>query len=177
MRLLKSNKLLSIVNSYVVDSPQPSNLSYMWNFGSLLATCLGLQIVTGIILAMHYTPNVDLAFISVEHIMRDVNYGWLIRYLHANGASFFFIFVYLHIGRGMYYGSYKSPRILPWSIGVIILVLMMGTAFLGYIIISPKWLEIYNNEYLIVTSALLPLTPSLKLQEILSKNNLKPLRT
>nr|UHB41882.1 apocytochrome b [Apiotrichum gracile] len=134
MRLLKSNKLLSIVNSYIVDSPQPSNLSYAWNFGSLLATCLGLQIVTGIILAMHYTPNVDLAFISVEHIMRDVNYGWLIRYLHANGASFFFIFVYLHIGRGMYYGSYKSPRILPWSIGVIILVLMMGTAFLGYVL-------------------------------------------
>jgi len=134
MRLLKSNKLLSIVNSYVVDSPQPSNLSYMWNFGSLLATCLGLQIVTGIILAMHYTPNVDLAFVSVEHIMRDVNYGWLIRYLHANGASFFFIFVYLHIGRGLYYGSYKSPRIWPWSIGVIILVLMMGTAFLGYVL-------------------------------------------
>ena len=134
MRLLKKNNLLSIVNSYVVDSPQPANLSYMWNFGSLLATCLGLQIVTGIILAMHYTPNVDLAFISVEHIMRDVNYGWLIRYLHANGASFFFIFVYLHIGRGMYYGSYKSPRILPWSVGVIILVLMMGTAFLGYVL-------------------------------------------
>lgn len=134
MRLLKSNKLLSIVNSYIVDSPQPSNLSYAWNFGSLLATCLGIQIVTGIILAMHYTPNVDLAFISVEHIMRDVNYGWMIRYLHANTASFFFIFVYLHIGRGMYYGSYKSPRIWPWSIGVIILVLMMGTAFLGYVL-------------------------------------------
>jgi ubiquinol-cytochrome c reductase cytochrome b subunit len=132
MRLLKSNKLLSIVNSYIVDSPQPSNLSYAWNFGSLLATCLGIQIVTGVILAMHYTPNVDLAFISVEHIMRDVNYGWMIRYLHANTASFFFIFVYLHIGRGMYYGSYKRPRIWPWSIGVIILVLMIGTAFLGY---------------------------------------------
>ena len=134
MRLLKSNKVLSIVNSYIVDSPQPSNISYMWNFGSLLATCLGIQIVTGVILAMHYTPNVDLAFISVEHIMRDVNYGWMIRYLHANTASFFFIFVYLHIARGMYYGSYKSPRILPWSIGVIILVLMMGTAFLGYVL-------------------------------------------
>lgn len=134
MRFLKSNKLRSIINSYVVDSPQPSNISYMWNFGSLLATCLGIQIVTGVILAMHYTPNVDLAFISVEHIMRDVNYGWMIRYLHANTASFFFIFVYLHIGRGMYYGSYKSPRILPWSIGVIILVLMMGTAFLGYVL-------------------------------------------
>lgn len=134
MRFLKSNKLRSIINSYIVDSPQPSNISYMWNFGSLLATCLGIQIVTGVILAMHYTPNVDLAFISVEHIMRDVNYGWMIRYLHANTASFFFIFVYLHIGRGMYYGSYKSPRILPWSIGVIILVLMMGTAFLGYVL-------------------------------------------
>ena len=176
MRLLKSNKLLSIVNSYVVDSPQPSNLSYMWNFGSLLATCLGLQIVTGIILAMHYTPNVDLAFISVEHIMRDVNYGWLIRYLHANGASFFFIFVYLHIARGMYYGSYKSPRILPWSIGVIILVLMMGTAFLG-LLNSPKWLEILNSESFIMTSRLLPLTPSAKLQAILSKNKMSPVRT
>jgi ubiquinol-cytochrome c reductase cytochrome b subunit len=122
------------VNSYVVDSPQPANLSYAWNFGSLLATCLGIQIVTGIILAMHYTPNVDLAFVSVEHIMRDVNYGWMIRYIHANVASFFFIFVYLHIGRGLYYGSYKSPRVLPWSIGVIILVLMMGIAFLGYVL-------------------------------------------
>lgn len=176
MRLLKSSKLLSIVNSYVVDSPQPSNLSYLWNFGSLLATCLGLQLVTGIILAMHYTPNVDLAFISVEHIMRDVNYGWMIRYLHANGASFFFIFVYLHIARGMYYGSYKSPRILPWSIGVIILVLMMGTAFLG-LLNSPKWLEIINNESFIMTSSLLPLTPSANLQYILSKNKMSPLRT
>jgi ubiquinol-cytochrome c reductase cytochrome b subunit len=132
MRLLKTNTLLGLVNSYVVDSPQPANLSYAWNGGSLLATCLGIQIVTGIILAMHYTPNVDLAFVSVEHIMRDVNYGWMIRYIHANVASFFFIFVYLHIGRGLYYGSYKSPRVLPWSIGVIILVLMMGVAFLGF---------------------------------------------
>lgn len=134
MRLLKSNPLLSLVNSYIVDSPQPVNLSYVWNFGSLLALCLGIQIATGVILAMHYTPNVDLAFISVEHIMRDVNYGWMIRYIHANVASFFFIFVYLHIGRGLYYGSYKSPRVLLWSIGVIILVLMMGVAFLGYVL-------------------------------------------
>lgn len=134
MRLLKSHPLLSLVNSYVVDSPQPANISYMWNFGSLLATCLGLQLVTGIILAMHYTPNVDLAFISVEHIMRDVNYGWLLRYMHANGASFFFIFVYLHIGRGLYYGSYRAPRTLTWSIGVIIFILMMATAFLGYVL-------------------------------------------
>jgi len=134
MRLLKRNTLLGLVNSYVVDSPQPSNLSYAWNGGSLLATCLGIQIVTGVILAMHYTPNVDLAFVSVEHIMRDVNYGWMIRYIHANVASFFFIFVYLHIGRGLYYGSYKSPRTIVWSIGVIILVLMMAIAFLGYVL-------------------------------------------
>ena len=134
MRTLKANPLLSLVNSYMVDSPQPANISYMWNFGSLLALCLGVQIVTGVFLAMHYTPSVDLAFISVEHIMRDVNYGWLLRYLHANGASAFFIFVYAHIGRGLYYGSYKSPRVLPWSLGVIILVLMMGIAFLGYVL-------------------------------------------
>ena len=109
--------------------------------------------------------------------MLDVNYGWMIRYLHANGASFFFIFVYLHIARGMYYGSYKSPRILPWSIGVIILVLMMGTAFLGYIKYSLKWLEFTNYEsFTIMSSVLLPLAPSLKLQDILSKNKISPVR-
>jgi ubiquinol-cytochrome c reductase cytochrome b subunit len=134
MRLLKSSTLLGLYNSYVVDSPQPANLSYAWNFGSLLAICLGTQIVTGVLLAMHYTPSVDLAFVSVEHIMRDVNYGWLLRYIHANVASFFFIFVYAHIARGLYYGSYKAPRTLPWSIGVIMLVLMMGIAFLGYVL-------------------------------------------
>jgi len=137
MRLLKSHPILGLVNSYTVDSPQPANISYMWNFGSLLGACLIIQIITGVTLAMHYTPSVDLAFVSVEHIMRDVNYGWLLRYLHANVASFFFIFVYLHIGRGLYYGSYRSPRVLPWSIGVIILVLMMATAFLGYVL--PYW--------------------------------------
>jgi ubiquinol-cytochrome c reductase cytochrome b subunit len=134
MRLLKTHVLLRLVNSYVVDSPQPSNISYLWNFGSLLATCLIIQILTGAFLAMHYTPSVDLAFNSVEHIMRDVNNGWLLRYTHANVASFFFIFVYMHIGRGLYYSSYKSPRVLVWSIGVIILVLMMAIAFLGYVL-------------------------------------------
>jgi ubiquinol-cytochrome c reductase cytochrome b subunit len=118
----------------MVDSPQPANISYMWNFGSLLGLCLGIQIITGVTLAMHYTPNIDLAFASVEHIMRDVNYGWLIRYMHANVASFFFIFVYIHIGRGLYYGSYRSPRILLWSVGVIIFLLMIITAFLGYVL-------------------------------------------
>ena len=134
MRLLKSHPILGLLNSYMIDSPQPANISYMWNFGSLLGACLGIQIVTGVLLAMHYTPSIDMAFLRVEHIMRDVNYGWLIRYTHANTASFFFIFVYLHIGRGLYYGSYKRPRILPWSIGVIILVLMMATAFMGYVL-------------------------------------------
>lgn len=134
MKLLKSHSLLSLANNYVIDSPQPSNLNYAWNFGSLLALCLVIQIATGVFLAMHYTPNIDLAFISVEHIMRDVNYGWLIRYTHANTASFFFTFVYLHIGRGLYYGSYKAPRVLTWSIGVIILILMIVTGFLGYVL-------------------------------------------
>jgi len=134
MRSLKTHVLLRLFNSYVVDSPQPANISYLWNFGSLLATCLIIQILTGAFLAMHYTPNVDFAFNSVEHIMRDVNNGWLIRYTHANVASFFFIFVYMHIGRGLYYSSYKSPRVLVWSIGVIILVLMMAIGFLGYVL-------------------------------------------
>uniref|UniRef100_A0A896Z8U7 Cytochrome b n=1 Tax=Coniophora olivacea TaxID=85977 RepID=A0A896Z8U7_9AGAM len=134
MRILKSHSLLRLFNSYVVDSPQPANISYMWNFGSLLATCLVIQILTGAFLAMHYQAHVDFAFNSVEHIMRDVNNGWLIRYTHANVASFFFIFVYMHIARNMYYGSYKSPRVLVWSIGVIILVLMMAIAFLGYVL-------------------------------------------
>jgi ubiquinol-cytochrome c reductase cytochrome b subunit len=134
MKLLKRHPLLSIANSYVIDSPQPSNINYMWNFGSLLALCLVIQIATGVFLAMHYTPHVDLAFLSVEHIMRDVNYGWMIRYLHANTASFFFTFVYLHMGRGLYYGSYKSPRALPWLIGVFIFLLMIITGFLGYVL-------------------------------------------
>jgi len=134
MRILKTHFLLRLLNSYLVDSPQPANITYLWNFGSLLAVCLVIQILTGAFLAMHYTPNVDFAFNSVEHIMRDVNNGWLIRYMHANVASFFFIFVYAHIGRGLYYSSYKTPRVLVWSIGVIILILMIGTAFLGYVL-------------------------------------------
>jgi len=134
MRILKTNVLLRLVNSYLVDSPQPANLSYLWNFGSLLAVCLVIQILTGCFLAMHYVANVDLAFDSVEHIMRDVDNGYILRYTHANVASFFFIFVYAHIGRGLWYGSYRSPRVLVWSIGVIILVLMMAIGFLGYVL-------------------------------------------
>lgn len=134
MRTFKSQILLRFVNSYIIDSPQPASISYLWNFGSLLATCLVLQILTGIFLAMHYQPHVDFAFNSVEHIMRDVNNGWAVRYTHANVASFFFIFVYAHIARGLYYGSYKAPRVLLWAIGVIILIVMMATAFLGYVL-------------------------------------------
>jgi ubiquinol-cytochrome c reductase cytochrome b subunit len=106
----------------------------MWNFGSLLGLCLGIQIITGVTLAMHYNPSVSEAFNSIEHIMRDVENGWLIRYLHSNTASAFFFLVYLHIGRGFYYGSYRAPRTLAWTIGTIILILMMGTAFLGYVL-------------------------------------------
>jgi len=112
----------------------PKNLNYWWNFGSLAGITLVIMIVTGIILSMHYTAHVDHAFQSVERIMRDVNYGWLIRYIHANGASFFFIVVYIHIFRGLYYGSYKAPRELLWMLGVVILLLMMATAFMGYVL-------------------------------------------
>jgi ubiquinol-cytochrome c reductase cytochrome b subunit len=134
MRILKSHPLLKLVNSYLIDASQPSNISYLWNFGSLLLVCLVIQIITGVTLAMHYSPNVLEAFNSIEHIMRDVNNGWLIRYLHSNTASAFFFLVYLHIGRGMYYGSYRAPRTLVWAIGTVILILMMGTGFLGYVL-------------------------------------------
>ncbi len=126
--------LLSVLNAHIVDYPTPSNLNYLWSFGSLAGICLVLQILTGIFLAMHYTPHVDLAFLSVEHIMRDVEGGWLLRYMHANGASMFFIVTYLHMFRGLYYGSYASPREFLWCIGVIILLLMIITAFIGYVL-------------------------------------------
>jgi ubiquinol-cytochrome c reductase cytochrome b subunit len=116
------------------EYPTPKNLSYWWNFGSLAGFMLVTMIVTGIFLAMNYTPHVDYAFNSVERIMRDVNYGWLMRYIHMNGASFFFIVTYIHIFRGLYYGSYKSPRELLWMLGVVILLLMMATAFMGYVL-------------------------------------------
>lgn len=134
MRILKRHPLLKPATDFVIDSPTPSNISYWWNFGSLLGLSLVIQIITGVTLAMHYNPNVLEAFNSVEHIMRDVNNGWLIRYLHSNTASAFFFLVYLHIGRNLYYGSYKAPRTLTFSIGVVIFVLMMATAFLGYVL-------------------------------------------
>jgi ubiquinol-cytochrome c reductase cytochrome b/c1 subunit len=118
----------------VIDFPTPKNLNYWWTFGGILSVMLVVQIITGIVLVMHYTPHVDMAFNSVEHIMRDVNYGWLIRYMHANGASMFFIAVYIHMFRGMYYGSYKAPREVLWMIGVVIYLIMMATAFMGYVL-------------------------------------------
>jgi ubiquinol-cytochrome c reductase cytochrome b subunit len=134
MRILKSNPVLTIANSYLVDNPEPSTISYLWNFGSLLGLCLVAQIVSGILLAMHYAGTAELAFNSVEHIMRDVDYGWLVRMTHANMASFFFMCVYLHISRGLYYGSYRTPRIGVWVVGTLIFFLMMATAFLGYVL-------------------------------------------
>jgi len=124
--------IVRFVNDTVLTFPTPKNLNYWWTFGGILALMLGVQIVTGIVLAMHYVPSATEAFNSVEHIMRDVNYGWLLRYSHANGASMFFLAVYIHIGRNLYYGSYKSPREILWIIGVTIYLLMMATAFLGY---------------------------------------------
>ena len=125
--------LLTLAN-HLTDYPTPKNLNYWWTFGGILTFCLITQIITGLVLAMHYIAHADLAFESVEHIMRDVNYGWLIRYVHANGASMFFLAVYIHIFRALYYGSYKSPREVIWIIGMLIYFLMMATAFLGYVL-------------------------------------------
>ena len=125
--------LLTLAN-HLTDYPTPKNLNYWWTFGGILTFCLITQIITGIVLGMHYIAHADLAFASVEHIMRDVNYGWLIRYVHANGASMFFLAVYIHIFRALYYGSYKSPREMIWIIGMLIYFLMMATAFLGYVL-------------------------------------------
>nr|UFZ13331.1 cytochrome b [Protohermes sinensis] len=130
MRL--THPLIKIANASLIDLPTPSNISAWWNFGSLLGLCLIIQILTGLFLAMHYTANIEMAFSSVAHICRDVNYGWFLRTLHANGASFFFICIYFHIGRGLYYGSYKYTH--TWMVGVLLLFAVMGTAFMGYVL-------------------------------------------
>lgn len=128
----QTHPLFRIINNALIDLPSPSRISYIWNFGSLLGFCLVIQLVTGIFLALHYSCDLTLAFESVSHIVRDVNYGWLLRVAHANGASFFFICLYLHIARGLYYGSYNY--LITWNVGVIILLLVQGTAFLGYVL-------------------------------------------
>jgi len=126
--------IMGLVHSSFVAYPTPRNLNYWWTFGAILSMMLGVQILTGVILAMHYTPNADLAFKSVEAIVRDVNYGWLLRNTHAAGASMFFLAVYIHMFRGLYYGSYKEPREILWILGVIIYLLMMATGFMGYVL-------------------------------------------
>nr|ADZ52843.1 cytochrome b [Mesechinus dauuricus]WIF29445.1 cytochorome b [Mesechinus dauuricus] len=132
LNIRKNHPLMKIINNSFIDLPIPSNISSWWNFGSLLGLCLIIQIITGLFLAMHYTSDTLTAFSSVTHICRDVNYGWLIRYLHANGASMFFMCLFLHIGRGIYYGSYLFKE--TWNMGVILLVIMMATAFMGYVL-------------------------------------------
>ena len=135
----------------MVDFPTPKNLNYWWTFGGILAVCLGIQLVTGIVLAMHYVPHVDHAFGSVERIMRDVNYGWLVRYMHANGASMFFVAVYIHIVRNLYYGSYKAPREVLWILGCVIYLLMMATAFMGYVL---PWGQMSFHGAVVITNLL-----------------------
>nr|AXS66367.1 cytochrome b [Elateroidea sp. 1 KM-2017] len=132
MKIMKKHILLKPFNNALVDLPTPSNISTWWNFGSLLGLCLIMQILTGLFLAMHYCPDTSLAFNSIIHICRDVNYGWLLRMMHANGASMFFVCLYMHVGRGLYYSSYMYKE--TWSVGVIILLLTMATAFLGYVL-------------------------------------------
>ncbi|MDQ0316645.1 cytochrome b [Amorphus orientalis] len=126
--------ILTLMNAQAIDFPTPRNLNYFWTFGAILMMMLVVQILTGVVLAMHYVADTQLAFASVEKIMRDVNFGWLLRYMHANGASMFFIAVYIHIFRGLYYGSYKAPREILWMLGVVIFLLMMATAFMGYVL-------------------------------------------
>ncbi len=126
--------IMGLLYPTAVTFPTPRNLNYWWTFGGILMFCLTVQIMTGIVLAMHYVPHVDMAFESVEHIMRDVNFGWLLRYVHANGGSMFFIAVYIHMFRGLYYGSYKAPREILWILGVVLFILMMATAFMGYVL-------------------------------------------
>nr|ALO76547.1 cytochrome b [Aderidae sp. GENSP01] len=132
MPIRKNSPIIKIINNSLIDLPSPSNISTLWNFGSLLGICLMIQIITGLFLAMHYTPNINNAFSSIIHICRDVNYGWLIRTIHANGASFFFICIYIHTGRNIYYSSYQLLH--TWLIGVVILFITMATAFLGYVL-------------------------------------------
>jgi len=151
MRFLNHHQLLSFIYQYGLLYPTPSNLTYFWNFGSLAGLALGLQIVTGIVLTFWYVGSVNLAFYSVEFIMREVNFGWLIRYLHANGASFFFVVVYLHMGRGLFFGSYTYPREKLWMSGVIIFLVMIITAFLGYVL---PWGQMSYWAATVITSLL-----------------------
>ena len=151
MRTLKKFKFLHTLYKMILMYPTPVVLTYLWNFGSLAGLALVIQIVTGLALAMWYVASVDLAFASVEFIMCEVRWGWLIRYLHANGASFFFVVVYIHMGRGMYYGSYTDPRQMVWYTGVVLFLLMIVTAFLGYVL---PWGQMSYWAATVITSLL-----------------------
>ncbi|MDB5419308.1 MAG: petB, partial [Phenylobacterium sp.] len=141
--------IIRMAHDTVLTFPTPKNLNYWWTFGGILSLMLGLQIVTGIVLAMHYVPHVDYAFNSVERIMRDVNYGWLIRYMHASGASMFFLAVYIHMFRNLYYGSYKAPREVLWILGCVIYLLMIITAFMGYVL---PWGQMSFHGAVVITN-------------------------
>jgi quinol-cytochrome oxidoreductase complex cytochrome b subunit len=141
--------IIRLAHDTAVSYPTPRNLNYWWTFGGILTLCLMVQIVTGLVLVMHYTPSADQAFNSVEHIMRDVNYGWLIRYTHSNGASMFFIAVYIHMFRGLYYGSYKAPREVLWLLGCVIYLLMMATGFMGYVL---PWGQMSFHGTVVITN-------------------------
>lgn len=167
MRHLKSYPILGLLNFYMADSPQPVNISYLWNFGSLLGLCIIIQISTGLFLAMYYCPNMDLAFVSAEHLMRDVNYGWAIRYIHANTASFFFIFVYAHVVRGLYHGSYRSARVLLGSIIVVILGVMWKISLAEYFDIFFNFNNFYFTNVLYLS--LVPIAPVDDKPELLTK--------
>nr|WRK21373.1 cytochrome b [Xestocephalus sp. 'geminusanulus'] len=130
--LLKKNPMLKIMTNSIIDLPAPMNLSSWWNMGSILGLCLMIQLISGIILSMHYNSSTELAFNSIDHIMRNVNYGWMLRIIHSNGASLFFSFMFLHVGRGMYYGSYKMEK--TWTVGTMLLLMTMATAFMGYVL-------------------------------------------
>lgn len=160
--------LLNTLHSHLIAYPTPSNLNASWNWGSLAGLCLVLQIVTGVCLAMHYTAHVDLAFASVQHIMRDVPSGWLLRYFHANGASFFFIVVYIHLFRGLYYNSYAQPRELVWLFGVVIRLMMIRTAFIGYVL---PWGDFLCPKDLIKNSCVMS---ALSLSRIKSSQRIGP---
>src|SRR5919206_1199118 len=152
MRWLESRlPITGLMYSSFIVYPTPRNLNYFWTFGGIATTILVVQIVTGVVLAMHYAPQANLAFQSVEHIMRDVNYGWLVRYMHANGASMFFIAVYIHMFRGLYYGSYKAPREVLWMLGCVIYLLMMATAFMGYVL---PWGQMSFHGAVVITNLL-----------------------
>jgi quinol-cytochrome oxidoreductase complex cytochrome b subunit len=146
MRITKTNPYLSLVNEYIIDSPAPMNINYFYNLGSLLGLNLVVLIITGVTLAMHYIPDVSLAFQASEHIVRDVNLGWAIRYTHANAVSMFFIMVYIHIGKALYYGSYRAPRRLLWIVGVIIFIVMMAK------LLAKMYLLIFKGIFINLTN-------------------------